>query len=142
MVVVPVNAEKNKAEHVAQKDRNKRTQDFQVRSLGDFQLQHHDGDDDGNHAVAEGFQPSLAHGFPHFAYFFLEVLAASARSSRARRTGLIRPRKRTWPLTSTTGTQSPYCETNSASPGTSTARRVKPCRSLAASNCFQASSHK
>jgi hypothetical protein len=30
--------------------------------VGRVHLQHHDGDDDGDHAIAEGFQPSLAHG--------------------------------------------------------------------------------
>jgi hypothetical protein len=30
----------------------------------DFEFQHHDGDEDGDDAVAEGFKPVLAHLFP------------------------------------------------------------------------------
>jgi hypothetical protein len=29
--------------------------------MRDFEFQHHDGDDDGDDAVAEGFQPVFAH---------------------------------------------------------------------------------
>jgi hypothetical protein len=30
--------------------------------MGHFQLQHHDSDDDGEHAIAECFEPGLLHG--------------------------------------------------------------------------------
>jgi hypothetical protein len=30
--------------------------------MGHLQLQHHDGDDDGDHAIAESRQPFLLHG--------------------------------------------------------------------------------
>jgi hypothetical protein len=34
----------------------------------DFEFQHHDGDDDGDDAVAEGFQSSFAHLFSRERY--------------------------------------------------------------------------
>ena len=63
MMVVPVDAEVNETQHVGQKDRQQRFQrgDVERSALRHFQLQHHDGDDDGQHAVAEGFQPVLFH---------------------------------------------------------------------------------
>ena len=62
MMVVPVDAEINEAQHVAQEHRQQRFQARRGRRrVRHFHLQHHDGDDDGEHAVAERFQPVLFH---------------------------------------------------------------------------------
>jgi hypothetical protein len=53
MVIVPVNADKNKAQRKAQKYRDHRAQGGQLRSMRHLQDQDHDGDDDGNHTIAE-----------------------------------------------------------------------------------------
>src|SRR6266851_10424885 len=61
MVVAPIDAEKNKTQHIAEKHRNKRTQRSQISPVRRPHLQHHDGDDDGHHAIAERFHASLSH---------------------------------------------------------------------------------
>ena len=63
MVIVPVNGDVDEAEDVTQKDGEERLQLGEAGAVRDFQFQHHDGDDDGDDAVAEGFEPG---GF-HFA---------------------------------------------------------------------------
>jgi hypothetical protein len=63
MVIVPVNADVDEAEDITQKDGEKRLQFGEAVAVRDFQLQHHDGDDDREDAVAESFEPG---GF-HFA---------------------------------------------------------------------------
>ena len=61
MVVVPVDADEHEAEHVAEEPGNEGRERRRVRPVRDFQLQHQDGDDDRDDAVAEGFQPSPGH---------------------------------------------------------------------------------
>ena len=62
VVVVPVDADVDEAQHVAQEDRQQRAAaPAQVVAVRHLQLQHHDGDDDGEHAVAEGLEPVLSH---------------------------------------------------------------------------------
>ena len=61
MVVAPVDAEKEKTQHVAHEGRDQRTQRGQLRAVGHGQFQNHDGDDDGDDAIAERFQPSFTH---------------------------------------------------------------------------------
>jgi hypothetical protein len=65
MVVVPVDAQIDEAEHIAQKHRRQGAEGGEGRAMGHFQFQHHDGDQDGDHPVAEGFQPALAHRSLH-----------------------------------------------------------------------------
>jgi len=62
MVVVPVNADVDEAQHVAQEHWPQRQQVGQLFAVRHFDLQHHDGDDDGEHTIAEGFESVLVHG--------------------------------------------------------------------------------
>jgi hypothetical protein len=63
-MIVPVNAQKDEAEEVTQKDRDERTQRLQRGIIRGPQIEHHDGDDDRQDAVAESLQSSLAHASP------------------------------------------------------------------------------
>ncbi len=55
MVIAPVDAEEDETQHVAQEDRQQRTQDIHVGSGGRMQFQHHNGDDNGDHPITERF---------------------------------------------------------------------------------------
>ena len=61
MVVIPINAKNHKTQHVTQKYRGERAQGSQIRSLRRSQLENHDGNDDGNDAIAERGKPCLFH---------------------------------------------------------------------------------
>src|SRR3954467_14079285 len=61
MVVVPVDAEVDEAEHIGGERRRERPQRRPVRAGRQAQLEHHDRDQDGDDAVAEGFEPRLMH---------------------------------------------------------------------------------
>src|ERR1051325_8668861 len=62
MVVVPVNADVEKAQEVTEKNRNEGLEIGPIRAVRYFKFQHHDGDDDGENAVAERFKAVLFHG--------------------------------------------------------------------------------
>ena len=61
MMVVPVDAEHDEAEHVGEGDRDQGTERFPIRSVWNLQLQDHDGDQDRDHAVAERLEAAFAH---------------------------------------------------------------------------------
>jgi hypothetical protein len=61
MMVVPVDAEEDVAEDVGEEHRHERARRFPPAVVRHLQLQHHNRDDDGEHAVAECFQSMLAH---------------------------------------------------------------------------------
>src|SRR5271155_865994 len=61
VMIAPVDADENETEHIAEKNRNDWTQRHQIGAVRHFQLQHHNGDNDGDNAVAEGFETSLIH---------------------------------------------------------------------------------
>lgn len=60
--LVPVDADVHQAEYVAHQDELQRHQRAEGGCVRDFELQRHDGDDDSDDAVAEGFQSILTHG--------------------------------------------------------------------------------
>ena len=62
VVIVPIDAHVNEAEDVAQEHGCKRRQVLPIGAVRHLQFQHHDGDDDGQHPVAEGFQAVRSHG--------------------------------------------------------------------------------
>jgi hypothetical protein len=65
VMVVPVNSQIDKTEQVAEEDGKQRLEAVECRRVeGDFQLEHHDGDQDGHDAVAKRLQPAAPHEFP------------------------------------------------------------------------------
>ena len=62
MVVVPVDADVDEAQHVAERTGSSGRSAARSEPCGDLQLEHHDGDDDGDHAIAEGFEAAFGHG--------------------------------------------------------------------------------
>jgi hypothetical protein len=62
VVVVPVDAEVDEAEHVRQEHRGQRAQRVPVRAVRDLQLEDQDRDQDGDDAVTERLETPLAHG--------------------------------------------------------------------------------
>ena len=53
MVVVPVDPDVDEAQEVAHEQGDERLQVREVRAVRHLQFEHHDGDDDGEHAIAE-----------------------------------------------------------------------------------------
>jgi hypothetical protein len=62
VVVVPVNANVDEAEEVAEKNWYEGLDVGPVCAVGDFHFEHHDGDDDGEDAIGEGFHTVFCHG--------------------------------------------------------------------------------
>nr|GFD15727.1 hypothetical protein [Tanacetum cinerariifolium] len=61
VVVVPINAHVHKAQHVAQEDGQQWPQRRKVVAVRYLEFQHHDSEDDGEHAIAEGFEAGFMH---------------------------------------------------------------------------------
>src|SRR5687767_7715998 len=62
MMIVPVNAEEDEAQCVGQKCRQQRNKRRHIGAVRYLQIQHHDGNDYGDHAIAKCFQSTLAQG--------------------------------------------------------------------------------
>src|ERR1051325_8509173 len=58
-MVGPVDAEDDEAEDVGEEDRQHRTNRLPVRAFRDAELEHHDRDQNRDHAVAERLEPRL-----------------------------------------------------------------------------------
>jgi len=80
MVIVPIDADINEAEHVLKKI-GTRAQGGQIAAVRHFQFQHHDRNDDGQHAVAEGFETSFG-------------MSKLSKLSGSRRAGALRSGRR------------------------------------------------
>src|SRR5437868_2080449 len=61
MMVVPVDADIDKAQHVACDNWNERRQRRKLGAVRWLQFQDHNGDDYGKYAIAEGLEPILVH---------------------------------------------------------------------------------
>jgi hypothetical protein len=59
--LIPVNPDVDEAEHVAHEDGPERDQRPEIGFVRDFEFQHHD--EDGDDAVAEGFETILSHNY-------------------------------------------------------------------------------
>jgi hypothetical protein len=64
VVIVPEYSDIREAERISQKYRQDRPERGKIGARGHFHVQHHDGDDDGNHAIRECFQPLFAQNIP------------------------------------------------------------------------------
>lgn len=62
VVIVPIDPDINKAENVTQKDWAKRGQRLEGGVMRHFEFQHHNGDDNGENAIAKGFEAAFGHG--------------------------------------------------------------------------------
>src|SRR5258708_40109936 len=56
MVIVPLIADEHETQHVDQQPRDPPPERVEVGAIWRSELPHHDGDDHGEHHVAEGFQ--------------------------------------------------------------------------------------
>jgi hypothetical protein len=62
MMIVPVDADVDETQNVAEENRKNGAKHIKGRPVRDFQLEHHNGDDDGQNAIAESFHTILPHG--------------------------------------------------------------------------------
>jgi len=56
VMIHPVDRDEGEREQVDEQDRGDRKQAFDAVCVGNLQLQHHDGDDDGQNTVGESFE--------------------------------------------------------------------------------------
>jgi len=61
MMIVPVDADDNKTQNIAQEYRQDRFQSSKVSALRYSQIKYHNGDDDGKDTVAKRLKPVLLH---------------------------------------------------------------------------------
>ena len=62
VVIVPVDPDVDEAEDVREEERENREECREIIAMRDTKLEHHDGDENGNHAVAEGLEAGGFHG--------------------------------------------------------------------------------
>jgi hypothetical protein len=60
-MVVPVNAEKNETQEIAQELGSESCQGRQAWLMRNLKFQDHDGNDNRKHAIAKGFESALGH---------------------------------------------------------------------------------
>src|SRR5437773_9705470 len=80
MMIAPVDADENKAKQVAEKNGAHWTQRIPTGVMWHPQFQHHDGNDDRNHTIAECFHSTFAH-FSSFLIGNNSIVTPSATSS-------------------------------------------------------------
>jgi hypothetical protein len=62
VMIVPEYADVDEAERVGEQDGQAGGERSEIAGRGDAEIQHHDGDGDGEDAVGEGFETLFAHG--------------------------------------------------------------------------------
>jgi len=62
VMIAPVDRDVDETQHVTQEDRYRLLERAEVGSVRRLHLEHHDRDDDGDHAITEGNDPVLFHG--------------------------------------------------------------------------------
>ena len=99
VVVVPINADVNEAQDVAQENWPELEKRCQIFTMGNFEFQHHDGNDDRDHPIRKRFDPPLAHACPleiDDAKFGMELLQGKGGGCRNLNcTSILRWRKGT-----------------------------------------------
>src|SRR5579872_236277 len=76
MVIIPVGADERETQYVDQQARDQRLERGEGVARRRPEFEHHDGDDDGEHPVAEGFQASGTHfawGLRCYGWFVVHV---------------------------------------------------------------------
>jgi hypothetical protein len=84
MMIAPIDADEDEAKCVAEKYWGQRDQRSPSGVMRDFELQHHNRDDDGDHSIAESFQTVLSHLFKSSASqlkWSADILSASVQST-------------------------------------------------------------
>src|SRR4029077_191512 len=71
MMVVPVDADVNEAQDIAEENRKEWLQGCKTGSSRSLHFQHHDGDDDGEYPVTKSLHATLGH--PSYSFFGLRV---------------------------------------------------------------------
>ncbi|HWX27017.1 MAG TPA: hypothetical protein VNZ53_06210 [Steroidobacteraceae bacterium] len=61
VVIVPIDADVDEAQYVTQEVGDQGCERIDVGAARHLELQHHDGDDDGDDAIAEGFESAAVH---------------------------------------------------------------------------------
>jgi len=61
MVIVPIDADEDKAHYIGQEHRDDRCENHCIDPLGHLNLENHDGDDHRDYTITEGFQSTLGH---------------------------------------------------------------------------------
>jgi hypothetical protein len=61
VMIVPVDSDVDEAEHVCEQDWKEWAQGGYVAAVGNVEFQHHDGEDDGEHSIAEGLKAGCRH---------------------------------------------------------------------------------
>ena len=61
VVVVPVDADVDKAQYITEEDGDEGNERLECLALRHLHFQHHDGDNDGDDAITEGFETALVH---------------------------------------------------------------------------------
>lgn len=64
VMIVPVDGDHDEAEDIAQEDRKNGAESGESGTVRRFHFEDHDGDDDGEDAVAEGFEAVFGHRMP------------------------------------------------------------------------------
>src|SRR5216684_7376583 len=85
MMVVPVDADVNEAQDIAEENRKEWLQSRKTGSLWRLHFQHHDGDDDGEYPITKSLHAALGHPSYSFFWFVGQAGAAQLRAASPQR---------------------------------------------------------